>query len=133
MSSVVVATVDEIHGEVIAEALAGAGVTATLRPVGVGYVHQPLYRLQTYADMRPLLDVEVAAGDADAARGIIQGLEATAQRDLDAQALEGTPPADAEASGPALIARSRALGRAAFGAWFVLSLLLPLSLLLLLW
>ena len=133
MSRVVVATVDEVHAQVIDEAFADASIVVELLPVKSGFVHQPYFRVQTYADMRPMIDVEVEAEQAEEALRLLAMLSVGAQENLDAAALAEEPPADAGSRVPALIGRARRTGVVLAIFYLVLSIVLPLVLVFLLW
>ncbi|MSP62777.1 MAG: hypothetical protein EXR72_21085 [Myxococcales bacterium] len=128
-----VATVDEVHAQVIDEAFADAGIEVELLAVKSGFVHQPYFRVQTYADMRPMIDVEVDPERAEEAGTLLAQLSVGAQENLDAAALAEEPPADAGSRLPALIARVRGTATAVVAVYLVLSIVLPLLLFVFLW
>jgi hypothetical protein len=75
------ATVDAIHAPAIREALADAGIDAQLVEV------QPFNQLAYLRHQRrPMVDVQVADGDAEAARGVLERVELAAAEALAAQA-----------------------------------------------
>jgi hypothetical protein len=75
------ATVDAIHAPAIREALADAGIDAQLIEV------QPFNQLAYLRHQRrPMIDVQVADGDVEAARGVLERVELAAAEALAAQA-----------------------------------------------
>ena len=65
---IVVATIDSPSAEVVREALADAGVEAAIIPIKPAHAWMQIVP-------RPMVDVEVAPGDVEAARRVLAALE----------------------------------------------------------